>query len=100
LFAATNLAEDLARKTGGLIWDEETRQVFTPDAWHLLRLASWTGNIPELANQFSIDIYPTNEYMRAITLGMTKFGLPDLVIQEIPHSSTKHAVDLINIFAQ
>lgn len=100
LLSATHLAEDLARKTGGLILDEETRQVFTPEAWHTRRLASWTGNIPELANQFTIDIYPTDEYMRAITLGMTKFGLPDLVIQEIPHSSTKQAEDLIDIFAQ
>lgn len=100
LFSATHLAEDLARKTGGLILDEETRQVFTPEAWHTRRLASWTGNMPELANQFTIDIYPTNEYMRAITLGMTKFGLPDLVIQEIPHSSTKQVKDLSDIFAQ
>lgn len=100
LFAATHLAEDLARKTGGLILDEETRQVFTPEAWHKRRVKSWTGNTPELANQFTIDIYPTNEYMRAITLGMTKFGLPDLVIQEVPHSSTKHVEKLIDVFAQ
>jgi uncharacterized protein YegJ (DUF2314 family) len=100
LFAATHLAEDLARKTNGLILDEETRQVFTPEAWHTRRLASWIEKTPELANQFTIDIYPTNEYMRAITLGMAKFGLPDLVVQEIPHSSTKQAEDLIDIFAQ
>jgi uncharacterized protein YegJ (DUF2314 family) len=100
LFAATKLAEDLARKTGGLIWDEETRQVFTPKAWHTLRLGAWTGNTPELANQFTIDIYPSNEYMRAVTLGMAKFGLPDLVIQEFPRSSYKQAAHLINTFAQ
>jgi uncharacterized protein YegJ (DUF2314 family) len=100
LFSATKLAEDLARESGGLILDEETRQVFTPKAWHLRRLASWAGNTPKLANQFTIDLYPTNDYMRAISLGMAKFGLPDLVIQEIPRSSDKHAADLINIFAQ
>jgi uncharacterized protein YegJ (DUF2314 family) len=100
LFAASHLAEDLARKTGGLILDEETRQVFTPEAWHTQRLASWTENTPELASQFTIDIYPTDEYMRAITLGMAKFGLPDLVIQELPHSSTKQAEELIDVFAQ
>lgn len=100
LLFATHLAEDLARKTRGLILDEETRQIFTPEAWHTRRLASWAGKMPELAKQFTIDIYPTNEYMRAITLGMTKFGLPDLVIQEMPYSSNKQVEDLIDIFAQ
>ncbi|HEY2232808.1 MAG TPA: DUF2314 domain-containing protein [Candidatus Angelobacter sp.] len=100
LLLATRLAEDLARKTGGFIFDEETRQVFTPDAWHQKRLGSWTGNVPELRTQFTIDLYPTDEYVRAITPGMAKFGLPDVVVQRLPQSSSNQVGNLINIFAQ
>ncbi|HET9282445.1 MAG TPA: DUF2314 domain-containing protein [Candidatus Angelobacter sp.] len=100
LFAATQLAEDVARQTGGLIFDEETRHVFTPDSWHKQRLAVWTGGVPELATQFTIDFYPMGEYMRAVTLGLDKFGLPDVVVQEVPQSSGKQVEGLINIFAQ
>jgi len=100
LLLATRLAEDLARKTGGLILDHETRQVFTPDAWHKRRVASWNGGVPELGTEFTIDLYPTDEYVRAITLGMAKFGLPEVVVQQLPQSSSSHVGDLINIFAQ
>jgi uncharacterized protein YegJ (DUF2314 family) len=100
LRAATELMEELARQTGGFIWDEETRQVFTPEEWHKKRLADWNGTVPALATQFTIDLYPNGEYARAVTLGMAKFGLPDLVVQEFPQSSSTQAQSLINLFAQ
>lgn len=100
LLMATKLVEDLARMSGGFIFDQGTRQVFTLDAWHKKRLDSWTGNVPTLGTQFTIDLYPTDEYVRAITLGMAKFGLPDLVVQRLPQSSSSQVGDLINIFAQ
>jgi len=100
LRAATELMEELARETGGFIWDEETRQVFTPEEWHKKRLADWKGTAPELATQFPIDFYPNGEYARAVTLGMAKFGLPDLVVEEFPQSSSDQVQSLINIFAQ
>ena len=34
------LVEEIARNTNGLVWDEQTREVFTPDAWHERRLKS------------------------------------------------------------
>jgi len=40
LRTANALVEEIARKTGGLVWDEETREVYSPDAWHKKRLAS------------------------------------------------------------
>ena len=100
LRAATQLAEDLARQTGGFIFDEETRQVFTAEAWQKQRLDSWTSEVPKLASQFTIDFYPKDDYLRAVTLGMAKFGLPDVVVQEVPRSSLRTVNGLINIFAQ
>jgi uncharacterized protein YegJ (DUF2314 family) len=100
LRTACSLLEDVARKTGGLIWDEETRQVFTPDSWHQKRLALWTTAVPDISTQTVVHVYNTGEYVRAITLGMSKAGLPDVVIQEVPTSSDTQAGILINIFCQ
>ena len=100
LRTASGLVEEIARKSGGLVWDEETREVFSPDAWHQKRLASWTNEIPDVSTQTVIHIYPNGEYARAITLGMSKIGLPDVVVEESSWSSDNQVGNLINIFSQ
>src|SRR5258708_7201444 len=45
------LVEEIARNTNSLVWDEQTREVFTPDAWHERRLKSWSGDVPDISNQ-------------------------------------------------
>ncbi len=100
LRAASELVEGIARKTGGLIWDEETREIFTPDAWHKNRLDSWTGVIPDVTVHTTIHAYNTGTYVRAITLGMAKFGLPDVVVTEFSWSLNRNVGHLINALAQ
>jgi hypothetical protein len=79
LRAADDLVEEMARKLGGLIWDQETREVFSPDTWHQRRLASWVIDVPDLSTQIVIHTYSKGESVRAITLGMSKIGLPDVM---------------------
>ena len=100
LRTANALVEELARNTGGLIWDEETREVFTPEEWRKTRQAGWIDETPDISKQVVIHFYPTGEYARAITLGMAKVGLPDVVVQESPQSSFHQVGDLIDIFSQ
>jgi uncharacterized protein YegJ (DUF2314 family) len=100
LRTANALVEEIARKTAGLIWDEETREAFSPDTWHQKRLASWTTAVPDISTQTVVHVYGTGEYVRAITLGMSKAGLPDVVVQDVPMSTDDQAVNLINIFCQ
>jgi uncharacterized protein YegJ (DUF2314 family) len=100
LHAADLLVEELARKTGGLVWDEETREVFSPDAWHETRLKSWTDDAPDISSQTVVQTYKKDEFVRAITLGMTKVGLPDVAMDDFPWSSEHQVVDLINLFCQ
>jgi len=69
------------------VWDEETREIFSPDAWHEKRLKSWSGDVPDTSSQTVIHIYKNDELDRAITLGMTKMGLPDVVFDSISESS-------------
>ncbi|AMV19017.1 DUF2314 domain-containing protein [Planctomyces sp. SH-PL14] len=96
---AQGLVADLANATGGLIWDEETREVFAPAAWSE-RLAAWTGDVPDLSKHTVIHAYKKDEFIRAITLGMTKFGLPDLVVDNFSWSLSRNTGHLLNLFAQ
>lgn len=100
LRAACQLASKLARRTGGLLWDEETREVFTPDAWDERRLKDWQSGVPDVARHTLIHTYKTGEYVRAITLGMVKFGLPDVMINESSWSENKQVGHIINLFGQ
>lgn len=100
LLTAYSLAEQVARETGGLLWDEETREMFTPDKWHELRLSNWPGGVPEVSKSITIHSYKTGQLVRAITLGMTKFGLPDIVVDQYPWSSGNSMANIINLLAQ
>jgi uncharacterized protein YegJ (DUF2314 family) len=91
---------ELARKFGGLVWDEETRQVFSPDAWDRERLESWTQEFPDVADHITIHAYRNDEYVRAITLGMTKFGLPDVVVEDVSWSLNRNMGHVMNMFCQ
>jgi uncharacterized protein YegJ (DUF2314 family) len=100
LRTANAIAEALARKTGGLLWDEQTHEVFTPDEWHRKRIQAWTNGIPDLSNHITIHAYKSDEYVRAITLGMAKFGLPDVVVDGFSWSLNRTMGHLINLFCQ
>ena len=100
LRTANQLVEQLARATNGFVWDEETREIFTPDAWGERRLASWATGIPTIEKQTTIHVYKKDEFVRAITLGMKKAGLPDVVVEDFGWSSENQVGNLINIFCQ
>jgi hypothetical protein len=97
---ANELIEDAARKTGGIVWDRETREFFSPDAWHERRLKSWRSEIVDVSTQTVVHTYQNGELVRSISLGMNKVGLPDVVIEKSPWASNNQVVDLINLFCQ
>lgn len=98
--AAVKLTDSLARATGGVIWDAETRELFAPDAWKQRRIDDWTENIPDISKHTTIHAYRTDEFVRAITLGMAKFGLPDIVVDNFSWSRNRNVGHLVNLFAQ
>jgi uncharacterized protein YegJ (DUF2314 family) len=100
LKAATEIVETVARETNGLIWDDETREIFTPDEWHKRRVVAWSGTIPDVTVHTTIHVYNSGEYVRAITLGMAKFGLPDVVVQNFSWSLNQNMGHLVNAFSQ
>lgn len=100
LRVANELVEEIARSTGGLVWDENTREVFSPDAWHERRLAPWPEGTPDISRQIIVDVYKNGDFNRAITLGMAKAGLPDVVVDNFSSFSDNQVVNLINLFCQ
>lgn len=100
LKAALVLTEQIARDTNGLIWDDETREIFTPEAWHKRRLDSWHGEVPDVSMHTVIHAYKTDSLVRAITLGMAKFGMPDIVVSDFSWSLNRPMGNLINLFSQ
>lgn len=100
LHSANELVEEIARESGGLVWDEETREVYSPDAWHKRRIGGWKEGIPNISTQTVIHLYENGEFLRAISLGMTKAGLPDVAVEELPEADGSRVVSLINLFTQ
>lgn len=98
---ALELTLQVARDTNGFVWDEETRELFTPDEWQKRRVDPWAGGIPDIASQIVIHAYQAdNKLARAITLGMGKFGLPDVVVSQFSWSMNGPMGTLVNGFAQ
>jgi uncharacterized protein YegJ (DUF2314 family) len=100
LRTANSLIEEIARKTRGLVWDQGTREVLSADAWHEKRLKPWVEDVPDVSSQTVVHAYDNGEYVRAITLGMSKMGLPDVVVEDSDWSSNIQVGNLINIFCQ
>jgi hypothetical protein len=99
LRAAAELVGEIAEKTDGFVWDEETREAFTPEAWRLRRIDQWTEPV-RVSRQTIIHEYNTGHSVRAITLGMAKMGLPDVVVENTSWSSNTQIGNLINLVTQ
>jgi len=91
---------ELARQDDAIIWDDETREAFTPEAWEKGRLKTWEGGIPDVSKQIVIHAYNNDGHTRAISLGMARFGLPDLVINDSVWSLNRPLGNTINALAQ
>lgn len=80
-----------------IIYDPETRETFTKEYWDSTRI----NNADEVSKHITIHLYQfEKEYCRAITLGLYKYGLPDIYINNLSCSNGNEASYLINLIAQ
>lgn len=98
--AASVLFLELAKAVGGLIWDEETRELFSREEWEKRRVETWQDNLPDVRSHVTMHAYANPDLLRIITLGMRKFGLPDLVFPEVPRQHSRSFGNTINALAQ
>lgn len=100
----TLLVEQFARRTGAFIWDSATRECFSVDSWKSTRLDHWPADsLPDIPSQITTHLYrndDTTRYLRAITLGMEKFALPNVVIEQLTSSENRPAGNLISLVCQ
>lgn len=97
---ACELVAAFANVTRGYPWDDECRMLYTPDSWRKRRVESWQGEIPDVRGEINMHSYRDPDLVRLITLGMRKFGLPDLVIENVPSGESDDAGNAINACAQ
>lgn len=82
------------------ILDLITGESFNSTAWKRKRCDSFKTENVDISSQVTIHLYREETFCRAVSLGMAKFGLPDLSVSEIPCSSQESFVHLINLLGQ
>lgn len=99
-FAAANrFISTLAKRTGAIIDDIGTREYFSVPAWVEAR-ESEPDDLMSASRHITIHAFRSGEYLRAVTVGMTKLGLPDLSVSELAASENRAVGTLINAVAQ
>ncbi len=91
----------LTKSHGVVVEDEETREYFTAAAWEARMNRAWTGDRPNIEAHVVIHaIHRDGGPLRGVMLGMRKFGLPDLVLDEFVRSNFPPVGKLMNLTAQ
>ena len=100
LRGAQDAVLDVALKYDGFVWDDTTRELYSLQAWKRLRHDGWQGDIPDARRFITIHYYRTEGRSRAVTLGMAKLGLPDLVVEDVPVMRSAAIVTVMEGIAQ
>lgn len=80
---ADRIVADLAASTGAMVYDVESRYLYSSARWREERLGAGTERAANALRQIAVHSYKDGEHVRSVSVGMAKFGLPDLVIQEM-----------------
>ncbi|MDJ0787173.1 MAG: DUF2314 domain-containing protein [Myxococcota bacterium] len=97
--AAMALAAELATELGGLVWDDATRLLHSVDDWK--QRAVFAPDAPvDVRYHVTMHAYRDGELIRIITLGMEKFGLPDVAVNDVPAGSSRSMGNLVNLVCQ
>jgi uncharacterized protein YegJ (DUF2314 family) len=91
---------ELAAATGGIPWDDDTREAFTVESWQEQRTAHWQQGLPRIDNHMTMHMYDNGGVIRLVSLGMDQLGLPDLTIPGIIRNDAEVMGPLINAVAQ
>ncbi len=90
----------IAKVLRGYVWDEETKEIFSIEEYINRRFFNPKLGAPSMQLHTVIHSYPEGNYVRAITLGMAKIGLPDIVINEFSWSRSSGVANAIVAITQ
>lgn len=88
----------IADRTGGLVWDEDTRELFSREAWKAREEAE-IDDPKTIITHVVTHPYQEGELIRIVTLGMAKFGLPDIVVEDVPRTLIGHVGSIVDALA-
>ena len=96
---ALAIVGELAKRTGGVAWDDTTWQAMGHDEW-AKRIAGAREADPYMASQISISNVDQGGSRLLRTRGMVRFGLPDLVVSPVSPKRVKIIGKMLNTCAQ
>lgn len=94
--AAQVAVQEVAAAHEGVFWDEGTGQIFSDDA--LAERVAWKDGMPDVGEHITIHVYRDGDFYRMISLGLGKFGVPDIVVEQVPPGGQlgmSHAINLL-----
>lgn len=96
------LVAELAQKLDGAVDDPEARLLFSPRAFdERARRDGFEGNLPVAERHVSIHTYEEDGgLLRSVSVGMSKLGLPDLVVNGHARRTGTQVGHLMNALAQ
>ena len=101
LASVCSLSHALALKLGAILEDGDSREVFTPELWKSARLDSWQGAIPAVPGHINIHTWKDAKTAGVDTVGLARFGLPELGIVGIaPKDAAPAAATMVFVAQQ
>lgn len=100
LARADRIAHDLARQIDGVLYDVELRRAVGAARWRDGRLMGDDGGVPSILEHVAVHAYRDTEWVRAVTVGMRKLGLPELAVDEVAASGGMLMAWIINGIGQ
>jgi hypothetical protein len=87
---AAEAAAALTRATGGVVYDDATRLAFGVGAWQKT-LDGWKDGGADVPRTTIIHEYQDGELLRLVTLGMAKYGLPDVSVKQVTNPALRRS---------
>jgi hypothetical protein len=102
LRGAVAAAAEVALAIDGAVGDPEARLVYAPRAFdESVRREGFEGGLPVASRHFEIHTYETDGgLLRSVSVGMSKLGLPDVVVNGHSRSAGNQVVELMNVLGQ
>jgi uncharacterized protein YegJ (DUF2314 family) len=100
LARADRIAYDLARQLDGVLYDVELRRAVGSARWRSGRLEGDSRAAPSILEHAAVHAYRDTEWVRAVTVGMRKLGLPELAIDEVAATASLPVSWIINSVGQ
>ncbi len=92
---------DYAQGKSLVIFDESCREYDSPMTWTERKLQPWIAEMPQIPIHVVQHAYREEDgFCRIVSIGMEKFGLPNIVINNAVCSAQNQLSSLINLMAQ